>query len=139
VAAADGTDVVIGKLGEVVPDTPLLPALDHHIAHVVPVGSNGEMSWVDAKRVVTAMQNDHGEGYTMPVIVWLSSGVEVKIEDAVAATLEPSPVGSGITEVWLICRDAHDHAVAKFKWAGVEGYYVTKPEKPKQDSSQVSS
>jgi hypothetical protein len=70
----------------------------------------------------------------MPVHVWLSNGVEVKIEDAVAATLEPSPVGSGMTEVWLICRDAHGHEVAKFKWASVEGYHVTKPEeKPQRD------
>ena len=89
--------------------------------------------------MVEILAVEPGEGLKMPVIVWLSSGAEVKIEDAVAATIEPSPVGSGITEVWLICCDAHDHAVAKFKWAGVEGYYVTRLEKPKQDSSRVSS
>ena len=45
----------------------------------------------------------------MSVHVWLSNGAEVEIEDVVSATIEPSPVGLGITEVWLICRDAHGH------------------------------
>jgi hypothetical protein len=70
-----------------------------------------------------------GKGFTMPVIVWLSSGAEIKIEKAVSATIEPTPIGSGITEVWLICRDANNHAVAKFKWAGVVGYNVVEPDK----------
>lgn len=60
----------------------------------------------------------------MPVIVWLSSGAEVKIEKAVSATIEPSPIGSGVTEERLICRDANNHAVAVFKWAAVAGYNV---------------
>jgi hypothetical protein len=68
----------------------------------------------------------------MCVHVWLSNGPEVKIEDVVSATIEPSPVGLGITEVWLICRDAYRQEVAKFKWAGVEGYHVTKPEEKPQ-------
>ncbi len=64
----------------------------------------------------------------MSVHVWLSNGAEVEIEDVVSATIEPSPVGSGITEVWLICRDAHGHQVTEFKWVEVVRYHVTKPE-----------
>jgi hypothetical protein len=82
--------------------------------------------------VVEVLVAESGKGFTMPVHVWLSNGAEVKIEDAVSATIEPSPVGSGITEVWLICRDAHRQEVAKFKWAGVVGYHVTKPEEKPQ-------
>lgn len=65
----------------------------------------------------------------MPVIVWLSCGAEVKIEKAVSVTIEPTPVGSGVTEQRLICRDANNHAVALFKWAEVAGYNVVEPSK----------
>ena len=47
----------------------------------------------------------------MPALVWLSNGVEVTIGNAVAATVEPTPIGSGKAEEWLICRDAHGHMV----------------------------
>ena len=63
----------------------------------------------------------------MPVIVWLSSGAEIKIEKAVSATIEPTPIGSGVTEQRLICRDANNHAVAEFRWAEATGYNVVDP------------
>jgi hypothetical protein len=70
----------------------------------------------------------------MPVTVWFSNGAAVKVEKAVAATFEPPRFGSGVTQGWLISRDAHGHEVAKFRWADVVGYHVTKPEeKSKRD------
>jgi hypothetical protein len=81
------------------------------------------------------------------VLVWLSNGAEVKIEHAVSATIEPTPIGSreaiwldhfhrtGIrasTELQLIWRDAHGHQVAEFKWVEVVGYHVTEPEEKPQ-------
>jgi hypothetical protein len=81
---------------------------------------------------VEVLVAEPGKGFTMPVIVWLSNGAEVKIGNAVAATVEPTPIGSGITEERLICRDAHGHEVAKFKWVDVVGYHVTEPEEKPQ-------
>jgi hypothetical protein len=81
------------------------------------------------------------------VRVWLSNGAEVKIEDAVTATIKPILIGSGeatwldrfhragiraSTELQLMCRDAHGHEVAKFKCADVVGYHVTEPEEKPQ-------